>query len=330
MLPDYYAMLGVPTTADLPTIKKAYRQKAMECHPDRHPGGDHNHWHQAMQQINEAFEILSNPEKRQRHDAAMAQQYDMAAQHSAAKDTATARQHSDDYPQQWDEFESWLDKLTRDFTEAEYYRSSGGNLRVDKSYSGYLFMAIGCVGGIGLYCILVLSHIMWGSGGLIWVFGGAGIGVGAWLHKQLGHSFCGPTSEPPPSTEFQSSANQADPQHVLVDCPNCHGRLRLPAKNVKARCPRCQHVFEHNPGDPERQSPVAASPPCAANKAAHDKGVGLAVIVGIVAFIILCCVCRDTVGGGLFSDPESCINWPGVFIGTCIAAFIAYLIGKKS
>jgi hypothetical protein len=300
----------------------------MECHPDRHPGGDRNHWHQAMQQINEAFEILSNPEKRQRHDAAMAQQYDLAAQQAATKDTATARQHSDDYPQQWDEFESWLDKLTRDFTDAKYYHSAGGNLRVDKSYSGFFFMAIGCVGGIALFCFLGSYHLT--GGPLIWVFGGAGIGVGAWLHKQLGHSIRGSTSEPLPSTEFQSSPNKADPQRVLVDCPNCHGRLRLPAKIVKARCPRCQHVFEHNPGDTGCQSPVADSPPCAANKATHERGVGLAVIVGIVAFIILCCVCRDTVEGGLFSAPESCVNWPGVFIGTGVAAFIAYHIGKRS
>jgi hypothetical protein len=76
-------------------------------------------------------------------------------------------------------------------------------------------------------------------------------------------------------------------------------------------------------------SPLPTNPPATATTA-HDKGVGLAFVVGMVAFIILCCVCRDTVGGGLFSAPESCINWPGVFIGTGVAAFIAYPIGKKS
>jgi hypothetical protein len=75
--------------------------------------------------------------------------------------------------------------------------------------------------------------------------------------------------------------------------------------------------------------PSSANPPTA-ETTAHDKGVGLAFIVGIVAFIILCCVCRDTVGGGLFSEPESYINWPGVFIGTGVCAFIAYKIGKSS
>src|SRR4051812_42161616 len=58
--PDYYQLLGLAQTADLAAIKTAYRKRALECHPDR--GGSH----QQMLLVNEAFEILANPETRRR------------------------------------------------------------------------------------------------------------------------------------------------------------------------------------------------------------------------------------------------------------------------
>ena len=76
-------------------------------------------------------------------------------------------------------------------------------------------------------------------------------------------------------------------------------------------------------------APPPANPPTG-ETSAHDKGVGLAVIVGIPSFLVLIFVCRFTVGDGFFVAPESFTNWPGVFIGTGVAAFIAYHIGKNS
>ena len=83
------------------------------------------------------------------------------------------------------------------------------------------------------------------------------------------------------------------------------------------------------PTPPQNTASPLANPPNAATTA-YDKGVGLAVVVGIVAFIILCFVCTTTVGGGFFGPPETSINWPGIFIGTGVCAFIAYHVGKKS
>lgn len=63
---DYYAILGVDKSADDRTIKKAYRQKAMEFHPDRNPGdraAEDN-----FKLAAEAYEVLSNAEKRQIYD----------------------------------------------------------------------------------------------------------------------------------------------------------------------------------------------------------------------------------------------------------------------
>lgn len=55
-------MLSVSREADEKTIKKAYRAKAREAHPDK--GGSE----EKMAAVNEAYEVLSNPELRQRFD----------------------------------------------------------------------------------------------------------------------------------------------------------------------------------------------------------------------------------------------------------------------
>ncbi len=63
---DYYEVLGVDRSADDQAIKKAYRRLAMKYHPDRNP--DSKEAEDKFKEAKEAFEILSNAEKRQAYN----------------------------------------------------------------------------------------------------------------------------------------------------------------------------------------------------------------------------------------------------------------------
>lgn len=63
---DYYEVLGVDKNATDEDIKRAYRRKAKECHPDLHP--DDKEAEARFKELNEANEVLSDPDKRARYD----------------------------------------------------------------------------------------------------------------------------------------------------------------------------------------------------------------------------------------------------------------------
>jgi molecular chaperone DnaJ len=63
---DYYQILGIPKSADAKAIKSAYRKLARKYHPDQNP--DNKAAAERFKEINEANEVLSDPEKRQRYD----------------------------------------------------------------------------------------------------------------------------------------------------------------------------------------------------------------------------------------------------------------------
>ena len=63
---DYYEVLGVGKDADAKEIKKAYRKLAMQYHPDKNPGDKDAE--EKFKEINEAYEVLSDEEKRSTYD----------------------------------------------------------------------------------------------------------------------------------------------------------------------------------------------------------------------------------------------------------------------
>src|ERR1700680_2967590 len=62
---DYYAVLGVPRDADQDAIRRAYRKLARELHPDLNSDNDAE---ERFKELGEAYEVLSDPDKRELYD----------------------------------------------------------------------------------------------------------------------------------------------------------------------------------------------------------------------------------------------------------------------
>jgi molecular chaperone DnaJ len=63
---DYYEILGIPRTSGEGEVKRAFRQLALKHHPDRNPGDKAAE--ERFKQINEAYAVLSDPDKRAQYD----------------------------------------------------------------------------------------------------------------------------------------------------------------------------------------------------------------------------------------------------------------------
>src|SRR3954464_7987248 len=113
---DYYKILGIPKTASEEDIKKAYRKLARKLHPDLNPNDKEAH--KKFQQVNEANEVLSDPEKRKKYD-----QYGKDWQHAEQFEQQRA-QHANQ--QQYDQYFSGdTDSDFSSFFESMFGSSAG-------------------------------------------------------------------------------------------------------------------------------------------------------------------------------------------------------------
>ena len=84
---DYYAALGVPKTATSKEIKQAFRRLARQYHPDVNP--DKKEAEEKFKEINEAYEVLSDEEKRKEYDE-LGAQWEQYARQAQAREQAGA------------------------------------------------------------------------------------------------------------------------------------------------------------------------------------------------------------------------------------------------
>lgn len=93
---DCYAVLGVQEDASQEEIKEAFRERALECHPDQAAEGEEAAAKEEFVQVRRAFEVLSDPDKRAAYDAADGKQEKEAV---ASEGDNAARRRS--YKQAW-------------------------------------------------------------------------------------------------------------------------------------------------------------------------------------------------------------------------------------
>jgi DnaJ-class molecular chaperone len=65
---DFYSILGVSKTASDSELKSAYRKQALKWHPDKHKGEAKKEAEQKFKEVNQAYEVLKNPQKKQAYD----------------------------------------------------------------------------------------------------------------------------------------------------------------------------------------------------------------------------------------------------------------------
>lgn len=124
---DYYKILGVDKTASDDAIKKAYRKLARKYHPDVNPNDAEAH--KKFQQINEANEVLSDPEKRKKYD-----QYGKDWKHADQFEQARQQRQQYQYNDGGEDFSGSFEG--GDFSDFFTSLFGGGGRRAKQNFKG--------------------------------------------------------------------------------------------------------------------------------------------------------------------------------------------------
>jgi curved DNA-binding protein len=135
---DYYNILGVSKNASADDIKKAYRQKARKLHPDLNPNDKEAH--RKFQQLNEANEVLSDPEKRAKYDK-YGENWKHGEEYEKAQQQYQQQQHQWGGQQGGQTFYTEGDFSDTDFSEFFHSMFGGGftqreTRRTNRKYKG--------------------------------------------------------------------------------------------------------------------------------------------------------------------------------------------------
>ena len=125
---DYYKTLGISKTATQDDIKKAYRKLARKMHPDLNPNDKEAH--KKFQEINEANEVLSDPDKRKKYDQ-HGKDWQHADQFEQARQSQQRSRHTGGQSFSGDE-----DGGFSDFFESLFGGAAGGGRRTQTKFRG--------------------------------------------------------------------------------------------------------------------------------------------------------------------------------------------------
>jgi DnaJ-class molecular chaperone len=137
---DYYEVLGVPRTATQDDIRKAYRRLARQYHPDLHSGARKAEMERKFKELNEAHEILSDPDKRKKYDRyghnwEQAEAYEKAAQEARARAGVGPEFSFGDAEAFGDIFETFFGRRGRGAGTARGFAVQGEDLETDVQLS---------------------------------------------------------------------------------------------------------------------------------------------------------------------------------------------------
>lgn len=128
---DHYKVLGVPRAATGEDVRRAYRRLARQYHPDANP--DDPATEERFKEVQQAYEILSDPNKRR--------EYDARSRPSARQTSGASRQGAGSRPRQ---------QTTGSVDLSDLLRKSGGNKEVDWQLRGQDIARIAKILGVDL------------------------------------------------------------------------------------------------------------------------------------------------------------------------------------